>query len=103
MPALAICLDDQARVRGSREAPLLGLRTLAYQLQAATKRSQPQKSDPLFDFVFFEFDVLAHDWIVLLENHLLGGVPGVLLGDIEEACTSGGQELDLLNDGLSHC
>jgi hypothetical protein len=79
------------------------LRALAYQLQVATKTSPPQKPNPLFNFVFFEFDVLAHDWIVLLENHLLGGVPGILLGDIEEACTSGGQELDLLNDGLCHC
>src|SRR3546814_19230893 len=43
------------------------------------------RPEPLLDLGFLEFDVLAHDRIILLELHLLGLGPRVLLGDLEEA------------------
>jgi hypothetical protein len=64
--------------------------------------SERNKSNPLFDLVFFELDVLAHDRIIFLEDHLFGGVPRILFGHVKEACASGGQQFDLLNDGFSH-
>ena len=49
----------------------------------------------LLDLVFFELDVLASDWVVLLEHQLFGARARVLLGDVEEAGAGGAQELDL--------
>jgi hypothetical protein len=60
------------------------------------------KIGQLFDFSFFEFDVLARDRIVLLENKLLGLITRVLLGDVVVARAGRAYELDFLGDGLSH-
>src|SRR3546814_923953 len=60
------------------------------------------RPEPLLDLGFLEFDVLAHDRIILLERHLLGLGPRVLLGDIEEAGIGGAQQLDLQGCRLGH-
>src|SRR3954466_12751328 len=62
-------------------------------------------SDPpgsLFDFRFLELDVLARDGIVFAEGHLLGDVPRILLGHVEEAGVGGADELDLDRGRLGH-
>src|SRR4029077_17972601 len=59
-------------------------------------------SRPVFDFAFFEVDVLAGNRIVLLEHELLGLVPRVLLRDVIIAGARAAHELDLLRDGLCH-
>jgi hypothetical protein len=56
----------------------------------------------LFDFGFFEVDVLARDRIVLLERELLGRRARVLLRHIKKAGSSGADQLDLLSCGLGH-
>src|SRR6478609_283821 len=57
---------------------------------------------PLFDLAFLEFNVLAGDRIVFLEDELLGLVPRILLGCIVIAGARAAHELDLLRDGLCH-
>jgi len=54
----------------------------------------------LFDLGFLEFDVLARDRIVLLEDELLGRIARVLLRDVEEAGVGGGDQPDLDGCGL---
>jgi hypothetical protein len=60
------------------------------------------KISQLFDFGFFEFDVLARDRIVFLEDKLLGLITRILLGDVVVARAGRAYELDFLGDGLSH-
>src|SRR3954464_8295374 len=54
------------------------------------------------DLGFLELDVLARDGIVFAEGHLLGDVPRILLGDVEEAGVGGADELDLDGGRLGH-
>src|ERR1700712_4078663 len=54
------------------------------------------------DLGFLELDVLAHDRVVFLEGHLLGDVPRILLGHVEEAGVGGADELDLDRGRLGH-
>ena len=46
--------------------------------------------------------MLAYDRIILLHDELFRGIPGVLLGDVEEAGSSGRQQFNFLNNGLGH-
>src|SRR3954462_8565366 len=55
-----------------------------------------------FDLRFLELDVLARDRVVFAEGHLLGDVPRILLGDVEEAGVGGADELDLDGGRLGH-
>src|SRR6185503_13704910 len=54
------------------------------------------------DLGFLELDVLARDRVVFAEGHLLGDVPGILLGYVEEAGVGGADELDLDRGRLGH-
>jgi hypothetical protein len=56
----------------------------------------------LFDLRFFEFDVLARDGIVLLENKLLCGGAWVLFGDVEKASVGRRQQFDFLGNRFRH-
>lgn len=64
------------------------------------------KSDPfgpqLFNFGFFEFDVLAHLRIVLANGHLFRRILSVLLGRVEETGTRRADEFDQDRGGLCH-
>src|SRR3954469_23957776 len=55
-----------------------------------------------FDLRFLELDVLARDRVVFAEGHLLGDVPRILLGHVEEAGVGGADELDLDRGRLGH-
>src|SRR3954470_11268080 len=55
-----------------------------------------------FDLRFLELDMLARDGVVFAEGHLLGDVPRILLGDVEEAGVGGADELDLDRGRLGH-
>src|SRR5689334_16967834 len=54
------------------------------------------------DLGFLEFDMLAHDRIVLAEAQLLGLRARILLGDIEEAGVSRADEANLDGCWLGH-
>src|SRR4249920_1086619 len=54
------------------------------------------------DLGFLELDVLAHDRVIFAEGHLLGDVPRILLGHVEEAGVGGADELDLDRGRLGH-
>jgi hypothetical protein len=56
----------------------------------------------LFDFGFFEFDVLARNRVVFLEYELLGLIARVLFGHVIVARPGCTYELDLLGDRLGH-
>jgi hypothetical protein len=56
----------------------------------------------LLDLGFLEFDVLARDGIVFLEDELFRLGARVLLGHVEIARIRRGQELDLDHGGLGH-
>src|SRR5687768_8450354 len=56
----------------------------------------------LLDLAFLELDVLAHDRVVFLDDHLLGHRTGVLLGDVEEAGVGGRVQADLDGSRLGH-
>lgn len=56
----------------------------------------------LFDFGFFELDVLAHNGIIFTERQLFGLGPGVLLRDIEETGIRRAGELDFHGGWLGH-
>jgi hypothetical protein len=56
----------------------------------------------LFDLRFLELDVLARDGVIFAEGHLLGDVPRILLGHVEEAGVGGADELDLDRGRLGH-
>ena len=59
-------------------------------------------AEGLFDFAFFEIHVLADHRIILLLDHFLGHVPGVLFSDVEKACISRAVQTDLDGGWLSH-
>jgi hypothetical protein len=56
----------------------------------------------LLDFAFLELDVLLHDRVVLIYDHILGHRPGVLLGDVEEAGVGGRVQADLDGSRFGH-
>src|ERR1700722_16346496 len=56
----------------------------------------------LLNLGFAEFDVLAHDRVVLLDHHLLGHGAGVLLGHVEVAGVRRGVEANLDGSWLGH-
>lgn len=56
----------------------------------------------LFDLAFLEFDMLAHDGVILVHDQLFGLGAGILLGDIEEAGIRGRVHADLDLCWLSH-
>src|SRR5690606_34906998 len=56
----------------------------------------------LLDLAFLELDVLLRNRVVLAEGQLLGLVPRVLLGHVEEAGVGGRVEPDLDRCGLRH-
>src|SRR5687768_15162137 len=66
------------------------------------QRRTRKASGGLLDLRFLELDVLARDRVVLAEAHLLGLVPRVLLGHIEEARVGRADELDLDGCRLGH-
>ena len=49
----------------------------------------------LFDFAFFELDVLTYNRIVLTHHHFFGDVTWVLLRDVEEAGACSRVQADL--------
>src|SRR5436305_297955 len=75
--------------------------TAASRLQAFTGRPEGRRPQ-LLDLGFLEFDMLAHDRVVLVEAQLLGLGARVLLGDVKEAGISRADELDLDGGRLGH-
>lgn len=65
--------------------------------QTPDRPDRSAKNRLLLDLRFFELHMLAHDGIVFVEFQFLGLRTGVFLGDIEIACISSGNELDLNN------
>ena len=60
------------------------------------------KTAELFDFAFFEFNVLARNRVIFPDDHLVGHGPGILLCDIEEACSSCAVEANFDGGWLGH-
>src|SRR5437868_177125 len=81
-----------------RARPLLKMRPKA----PATKRTGTRPPATSLDLGFLELDVLAHFRVVFAEGHLLGDVPRILLGHVEEAGVGGADELDLDRGRLGH-
>ena len=69
-------------------------------LNGRTNRPTPRVG--LLDLGFAEDDVLAHDRVVLLHLELAGGVPDVLLRDVEVARFRAADQLDLDGVRLGH-
>ena len=56
----------------------------------------------LFDFGFFEFDVLANDGIIFTECQFFRLITRVFLGYIEKAGVSRAEQFDLYSGWLRH-
>jgi hypothetical protein len=56
----------------------------------------------LFNFGFFELDVLANDGVIFAERQLFRLVARVFLGDIEKAGVSGAEQFDFYSGWLRH-
>ena len=65
-------------------------------------RTPGRRRAGLLDLGFAEDDVLAHDRVVLLHLELAGGVPDVLLRDVEVARFRAADQLDLDGVRLGH-
>src|SRR5690242_1461417 len=68
----------------------------------AGPKGVPPQGRASFDLGFLELDVLARDGVIFAEAHLLGDVPRVLLGHVEEAGVGGADELDLDRGRFGH-
>src|SRR5579872_4627089 len=61
-----------------------------------------ERPSELLDLGFAEFDMLAHDRVVLLHDHLLGHGAGILLGHVEVAGVRRRIQADLDGSWLGH-
>lgn len=61
-----------------------------------------QSGDHLLDLAFLVFDVLAHDGVVLFNDHLFGHCTCVFLRDVEMPGPRGGVQADLDGGRLRH-
>jgi hypothetical protein len=68
------------------------------QMQGRAKFKRAQ----LLNLGFFEFHMLACDWIILVEDNLLGRSARIFLCDVKKSGSRRREQLDFLGDGFGH-